>query len=404
MSDVVFSPSLGLTFHFDARGDLVGTVGLSSVPTRVPRGALDLLTAFAGGATREVARDRLHGGGIEVDRADFERGIASLLSRGYLVCRGDGAEGPPRAAEAWFGQPLVHFNMLEDVPRVLAYRAAIAAACPGRRVVDLGTGSGVLAVFAAQAGAVRVDAIEETRMAEVALRTVQENGVASIVHVHARHGRDVVLDEPADVLIHELIGADVVGENMLPAVEDAKLRLLKPGGTILPSRLEVWAVGVETGADAEAGRTTTLARLRELERLYGVSFAPLALALRDADARAFLPSIETTKEGRFALPVLTEEVLVTSFDFVAPAPPSPRSVVSLTTTRRGVLGGVFLFFRATLDARTSLTNAPSAPLTSWGHRVHALRSARAVAPGEIVEFSVRLSERSGRQRLEVSEP
>jgi protein arginine N-methyltransferase 1 len=49
--------------------------------------------------------------------------------------------------------------------------------------MDVGTGSGILAVWAAQAGAKRVYAIEYTDMAKHARRVVKANGVDHIVTV-----------------------------------------------------------------------------------------------------------------------------------------------------------------------------------------------------------------------------
>lgn len=53
----------------------------------------------------------------------------------------------------------------------------------GKVVLDVGTGSGVLAIWAAKAGAKRVYAVEATRMAQHARRLAEENGVQDVVIV-----------------------------------------------------------------------------------------------------------------------------------------------------------------------------------------------------------------------------
>ena len=55
----------------------------------------------------------------------------------------------------------VYQSLKEDVVRMEAYTAAIERACPGKRVLDIGTGpEALLAIVAARAGATAVIAVE----------------------------------------------------------------------------------------------------------------------------------------------------------------------------------------------------------------------------------------------------
>lgn len=77
-------------------------------------------------------------------------------------------------------------QMLTDHNRMAAYHSAIcgnAQLFKDKVVMDVGTGSGILAVWAAQAGAKRVYAVEYTDMARHARRVVEANGVGHIVTV-----------------------------------------------------------------------------------------------------------------------------------------------------------------------------------------------------------------------------
>lgn len=71
-------------------------------------------------------------------------------------------------------------DMLEDHKRTGAYYRAVME---NRRqfkdaiVLDVGTGSGILAIFAAKAGAKKVYAVEATNMAKFAKTLVKSNGV-----------------------------------------------------------------------------------------------------------------------------------------------------------------------------------------------------------------------------------
>ena len=71
-------------------------------------------------------------------------------------------------------------DMLEDHKRTGAYHQAILnnrRSFQDKAVLDVGTGSGILAIFAAQAGARKVYAVEATDMAKVAKRLVDSNNV-----------------------------------------------------------------------------------------------------------------------------------------------------------------------------------------------------------------------------------
>ena len=78
-----------------------------------------------------------------------------------------------------------HFPMINDERRNSAYNRAIKV-LRGQRVVDIGGGSGLLAMMAARAGAEQVVTVERVGdMAECASRVLEANGFGgkvSVVH------------------------------------------------------------------------------------------------------------------------------------------------------------------------------------------------------------------------------
>ena len=110
-------------------------------------------------------------------------------------------------------------GMLQDQVRTSIYQFAIlenAADFRGKRVLDVGAGTGILSFFAARAGAARVFAVEASGMARHAEQLAAANGLAGEVSVLNQRVEDVELDERVDILISEPLGIALVNERRLP--------------------------------------------------------------------------------------------------------------------------------------------------------------------------------------------
>jgi protein arginine N-methyltransferase 1 len=94
---------------------------------------------------------------------------------------------------------------------VAAYHSAILGnqdVFRDKVVMDIGTGSGILSVWAAQAGARKVYAIEYTDMAKHAEKVMKANGVDHIVTVLQTAVEDVKLPIESDQLVVEEDGTE----------------------------------------------------------------------------------------------------------------------------------------------------------------------------------------------------
>lgn len=132
-----------------------------------------------------------------------------------------------------------HAGMLHDQPRNRLYRQAIERVAKGRVVLDIGTGSGLLSMIAARAGAARVVACEATpTMAATARAIIAANGLADRITVHDCHStrldrmRD--LSGGADLVVSELFASDVVGESIQSSLEHARTHLCTPDALFVP--------------------------------------------------------------------------------------------------------------------------------------------------------------------------
>lgn len=115
------------------------------------------------------------------------------------------------------------FNCLIDRRRTLAFARAITKTIRQNDiVVDLGTGSGIMALFAAKAGARKVYAIEHEKKNAHWLRGVFSiNGFDSVIETIIADARNVVLPEKVDVIICEMVATGLIEELQIPVMNNA---------------------------------------------------------------------------------------------------------------------------------------------------------------------------------------
>ncbi|MDQ3404394.1 MAG: methyltransferase domain-containing protein [Actinomycetota bacterium] len=143
-----------------------------------------------------------------------------------------------------------HTLLLGDRLRMTAFRTAIfEAVAPGSIVVDLGTGTGILAQWALEAGAARVYGIDFNKsILDSAVDRITAEGHGA--RFHPRHGMsyDIELPERADVIISETLGNLTDNEGCVRILADARTRFLADDGVLLPSKVESYLTPVAATA------------------------------------------------------------------------------------------------------------------------------------------------------------
>jgi protein arginine N-methyltransferase 1 len=128
-------------------------------------------------------------------------------------------------------------RMNADRDRTWAYAQALTACMtPESVVLDVGAGAGTLTLLACRAGARKVYAVEPEGIIELARELVATNGYADRVVFVQALSTNVTLSEPVDLLVSDLRGALPFFQSSVTAIVDARERLLKPGGALIPRR------------------------------------------------------------------------------------------------------------------------------------------------------------------------
>lgn len=128
-----------------------------------------------------------------------------------------------------------HGLMIADPVRMDAYQAALERTVrPGCVVLDIGTGTGLMAMMAVRLGARRVYAVEPGDSIALARVAARDSGVADRIEFLQDISTRITLPERADVIVSDLRGVLPVFQEHVRSLADARDRHLAPGGTLIP--------------------------------------------------------------------------------------------------------------------------------------------------------------------------
>jgi protein arginine N-methyltransferase 1 len=287
-----------------------------------------------------------------------------------------------------------------DGVRIDAYAEAIARSVkPGDVVLDIGCGTGIFTLLALRAGAKHVHAVDPNPAIWLLPDLARENGAFERVTIHPKSSFEVQLDARADVIVSDLRGSLPLCAEHTAVVQDARARLLRPGGVLIPTRdrlmvalveseqvarslREGWEAFTRLGFSAEAARTSVL------NTFYSDGSHPL-----------------------IASDVLTNDVGWSTIEYATYDGRILEGTADLTARRSGTAHGLAVWFEATLVEGVEYRTAPGWAL-AYGRSflpliepVHLDRgdranvTLRADARGERWAWDTELSTRAGTKRF-----
>jgi type I protein arginine methyltransferase len=289
----------------------------------------------------------------------------------------------------WISASALHYQfianqqiMLEDTQRTGSYHAAVTANrrdFEGKTVLDLGCGTGILSLFAAQAGAKHVYAVETSSMARFATALAAKAGMQDVIEVIPKSLQELTLPERVDVLISEPWGFFLFHERIVEVFLAARDRFLKPGGMLYPALGTLWVAPYED-EELFASRLKRTAFWRQSD-FYGVDLSPMAAAA-EAELMAMPANGYLEPSGLMAspcsqpfdfrtMPIAGLGTIVIPFRFVIAHP--------------GRIHGLVGWFDVTFDGsqqRVVLSTAPDEPRTHWGQIHFGFNEALTVRVGQ----------------------
>ncbi|KAM0944871.1 putative methyltransferase [Dioscorea sansibarensis] len=330
-------------------------------------------------------------------------------------------------------------EMLSDRVRMDAYYNAVFRNLNHFRdkvVLDVGTGSGILAIWCAQAGAKRVYAVEATKMSEHARELVKANSVGDVVQVIEGSIEDVLLPEKVDVIISEWMGYFLLRESMFDSVICARDRWLKPDGIMYPSHARMWIGPIRSGLseqkmnDLENAMSDWHCFVDEMESQYGVNMNVLTKPYQEENEKYYLKTSlwnNLHPNQVIGTPAIIKEIdcLTATIDEIRELHVKFSLRINLDRTRLSGFAGWFdVHFRGSLQNpaknEVELTTAPSEDnLTHWGQQTFLLHPPLRVNEGDKlaisfsmvrskhnhrlmdVEFTSELEQSSGKRHLPV---
>lgn len=283
---------------------------------------------------------------------DRPRAVA-LAEQVHAMTGGRGEAGVTAAEILSDGVFSWHFVIPRDRARNDAYEQALLRAIrPGCRVLEIGTGTGLLAMMAARAGATVVTCEADAAIASAARDVIAANGYSDRVTVVSKHSTDLDptrdMGGLADILVSEIVSNDLLSEGVLGAHEDAVARLLAPDGVVIPPR-----------------GTIRVALARDLR-----DRAPRLGEANGFDLSAFnrlaAPN-ELVRVGMDQVALCSAPVDLFSFDFATADPRKPERRELDIPSLGGRIDGIVQWIALEMDAVGRYENRPESGTAScWG--------------------------------------
>ncbi|PIO73519.1 arginine N-methyltransferase 8 family protein [Teladorsagia circumcincta] len=256
--------------------------------------------------------------------------------------------------------------------------------------MDVGSGTGILSMFAARAGAKKVYAMEFSNMAAQSRQIIKDNNLEDIITVIQAKVEEVTElpdgCEKVDVIISEWMGYCLFYESMLNTVIFARDKWLKEDGLIFPDKAKLYLCAIEDRQYKED-------KIHWWDNVYGFNMSAIRkVAITE-------PLVDVVDNAQ----VVTNNYCIKEIDLytVKVEDLTWSSDFQLRCARNDYVQALVTFFTVEFSKchkRTGFSTGPDVQYTHWKQTVFYLMDALTVKKGEEItgNFSVTPNARNER--------
>lgn len=267
---------------------------------------------------------------------------------------------------------MAYGDMIADRVRMDAYGAALRQAIkPGMRVLDLGAGPAVFSMYAVALGAAEVWAVDPDPVLELGRQLATHNGCADRIRFVGTTSDQITDAPPFDVIVSDLRGVLPLYGRHLPAIIDARERLLAPGGRLIPRRDQIH-VGLLASEDAARPLAIWHQGWQGLDLRPGADLAAL-----DFGKVRIKPDMLVGAPQCWA-----------TLDYATITSPNCEGTLEWTVDRDITAHGLVAWFDTLLGDDIGFSNAPDAPKALYGQNAFLWPEPAALRRGDRVSVQL----------------
>ncbi len=266
-----------------------------------------------------------------------------------------------------------YLGLLKDKHRIEIFREAISKSVRlGNVVLDLGTGLGTFAFFAAKAGAGKVYGIDKMDIVEMAKELCKFNNLQEKVIFYKGYSDKIDLPEKVDLIITEMLWSLFISKTTMNSIKSAKEKFLKENGRIMPESVRIYLAPV-----SNQKVYNDVVSVNE----YGIDFTPASkMMINNFHQKLF------KKEDLLSEPKMIREINLMNIN-LDELPIDWHGSFRLSYS--GIIHGMAGWMDLKLTDDIILSNSPSSTPTVWENIFFPIDEPLEVSEGDTIEVSLK---------------